>query len=116
MRVPSFMLKKLYVDDSLEARDGSGFAFRLKNSLATATIVAPPKVRIDGTPVDVSFEVEGEAVPAEDIDEDDPFELAKGLEVRVVSDAEIDPGAHQIGIEADTDQFDTLDFEVEDTL
>lgn len=113
--VPSFMLKKLYVDGSLES-DGDGFSFKLKNSLATATIVAPPEVEIDGTPVDIAFEVEDTSIPAEDITEDDPFELEKGLEVTVRSEDAIDEGAHAINIKAETDQFDTLDFEVEDTL
>jgi hypothetical protein len=109
------MLKKLYVDDSLEAREGGGFLFKLENNLATATIVAPPEVEIDGTPVEIAFEVD-DHIPAEEITEDSPFELDKGVEVRVVSDDEIDEGAHQIGIKAETDQWDTLDFEVEDTL
>jgi hypothetical protein len=110
------MLKKLYVDDSLEAREEGGFAFKLKNNLATATIVAPPEVQIDGTPVDIAFELDGDSIPAEDITEDSPFDLDKGVEVRVVSDDEIEDGAHQIGIKAETDEWDTLDFDVEDTL
>lgn len=115
MRVPSFMLKKLYVDDSLEPRE-EGFEFRLKNTLATATIVSPPEVLIDGTPVDVTFNVDGESVAASDISEDSPFDLGKGLEITVTSDDAIDEGAHSIQIKAETEEFDTLDFEVEDTL
>jgi hypothetical protein len=110
------MLKKLYVDDSLAPGDDGGIRFELENNLATATIVAPPEVEIDGTPIDIAFEVDDEHIPAEEITEDSPFELDKGVRVGVVSEADIEEGAHKIAIEAQTDQWDTLDFEVEDTL
>lgn len=116
MRVPSFMLKKLYVSDSLTREDDGGFSFKLKNTLATSTIVGSPEIKIDGTPVDVTFSTDDETVKASDISGDDPYEFQKGMEVRVSSDEEIDDGAHSIAIKTPTDEWDTLEFEVEDTL
>jgi hypothetical protein len=110
------MLKKLYVDDSLTALDDGGFSFELQNSLATSTITGPPEIQIDGTPVDVTFETDGEEVAASDISEDDPYDFEKGDEILVRSTDEIDEGAHTIKIETPTDEWDTLEFEVEDTL
>lgn len=110
------MLKKLYVDDSLTALDDGGFSFKLKNSLATSTITGPPEIQIDGSPVDVVFENEEETVETSDISEDNPYNLEKGDEVTVRSDDEIDEGAHTIKIKTPTDEWDTLEFEVEDTL
>jgi len=115
VRVPSFMLKKLYVSDSLTSTD-DGFCFELENTLATSTIVGPPTIEIDGTPVDVTFTMDGETVDAADISEDDPYDFDKGAEVLVEGDEELDEGAHTIRIETPTDEWDTLDFEVEDTL
>lgn len=110
------MLKKLYVSDSLTREDDGGFSFKLKNSLATSTIVGSPEIQIDGTPVDVTFSTEDETVEASDIGEDDPYKFEKGMEVTVTSSEEIDDGAHSIKIKTPTDEWDTLEFEVEDSL
>lgn len=116
VRVPSFMLKKLYVDDSLTAGEDGGFSFKLQNSLATSTIVGPPEIQIDGTPVDVVFETDEATVDASTISEDDPYDFEKGAEVTVRSEDSIEEGAHTIKIETPTEEWDTLEFEVEDTL
>lgn len=116
MRVPSFMLKKLYVSDSLSAKEGGGFSFKLKNTLATSTIVGSPEIQIDGSPVEVTFSTDEETVDAADIGEDDPYAFEKGMEVTVSSDDDIGEGAHTIKIKTPTDEWDTLEFEVEDTL
>lgn len=110
------MLKKLYVSDSLEPTDEGGFTFRLKNTLATSTIVGSPEIQIDGQPVDVTFSNEEESVAASDISEDNPYAFEKGMEVTVTSEDAIDEGAHTISIKTPTDEWDTLEFEVEDTL
>ncbi|MDX1611659.1 MAG: hydroxymethylglutaryl-CoA reductase [Candidatus Thermoplasmatota archaeon] len=118
MKVPSFMLKKLYVKGSLEA-SGDSFQFKLKNNLATATVVDAPEIYIDGDSVDaedISFQVGGGEVAGTGITEDDPFRLEKGVEVTVASNGlEVGPGAHKLRIKVATKEWDTLDFEVEDS-
>ncbi len=113
------MLKKLYVNGSLEEAD-DGFQFKLKNTLATATIVEPPEVYIDGDHVDVDgiiFDVDGEEIKGAEVDEDDSFKLEKGIEVSVRADGHgIEPGAHKLRIKVSTKEWDTLDFEVEDSV
>ncbi len=109
------MLKKLYVSDSLTETD-DGFSFKLKNSLATSTIVGPPTIEIDGAPVEVTFSTDDETVEAGEISESDPYEFEKGLEVLVEGDEDLEEGAHTIKIKTPTEEWDTLEFEVEDTL
>lgn len=109
------MLKKLYVSDSLSETD-DGFQFKLKNTLATSTIVGSPVIEIDGTPVDVTFSSGDETVDAVDISEDNAYAFEKGMEVTVAGGKTLDAGAHTIKIKTPTDEWDTLEFEVEDTL
>lgn len=119
MKVPSFMLKKLYVSDSLEAA-GDGFQFKLKNTLATATIVEPPEIFVDGEAVaqeDITFVVGDEEIKGADVTDEDTFKLEKGIESAVRADGpSLDAGAHKLRIKVATKEWDTLDFEVEDSI
>ncbi len=109
------MLKKLYVSDSLTETD-DGFEFKLKNTLATSTIVGSPVIEIDGTPVDVTFSSGDETVQASEISEENSYAFEKGMTVTVSGSKSIEDGAHTIKIKTPTDEWDTLEFEVEDTL
>lgn len=109
------MLKKLYVSDSLTSTD-DGFSFKLKNTLATSTIIGAPTIEIDGSPQEVTFSTEDETVEASEIGEDNAYEFEKGLEVLVEGTTSLDEGAHTIKIETPTEEWDTLEFEVEDTI
>lgn len=118
MKVPSFMLKKLYVAGSLEP-DGEGFQFKMKNTLATATITEPPSLVLDGEPVsgdEITFVIGDEVIHGKDVSDDDTFELTKGAEVVVkASRPKVEAGSHKLRIKVESKEWDTIEFEVEDT-
>ena len=118
MKVPTFMLKKLYVPGSLAA-EGDGFAFKLRNTLAKATITAPPEVQLDGTTVSgdrITFVIGDERIEGATIGPDDTFVLDKGAEVLVtVAGEALAAGAHKLRIHVESNEWDTIAFEVEDT-
>lgn len=119
MKVPAFMLKKLYVPKSLQ-NTPEGASFRLKNTMASATLVAAPRISIDGAAVnekDLVFRVDAESLTAADITPAKPIEFKKGVEVlNVVKGRQLAPGKHTIKIAADSREWQTLEFEIEDTL
>jgi hypothetical protein len=112
------MLKKLYVKGTL-APDGRGFRFTLKNTLATASLVAPPDIFLDGERVEpnfVGFIVAGKELDAKMFGADKPFVFAKGMEVVVAtSKPTLRPGAHKLRLKVKSKEWEEIDFEVEDT-
>lgn len=112
------MLKKLYAAGSLENTD-DGFRFKLRNTLATATITDPPEVFVDGDQVDqaaITFHIGDETIEGSSISDEDTFALTKGAEVTVaVQGDSLASGAHKLRIKVTSKEWDTLDFEVEDT-
>ena len=119
MRVPTFMLKKLYVPGSLTA-SGDGFSFKLRNTLATATLTSAPQIKVDGNDLPQSSVVAilgGSTLTAKDVTADTPLALTKGAEVEmVVSGTTLAPGKHQIAITAESKEWETIAFEVEDQV
>ena len=119
MRVPAFMLKKLYVPGSLKPTP-DGFTFRLRNTLATATLVTPPTITVDGTPVppqDVHAVMNGATLGAKDVTADTPLALTKGVEVEmVVRGRTLAPGSHRIGIKSESKEWETIAFEIDDKV
>lgn len=119
MKVPAFMLKKLYVPKSLQ-NGPEGASFRLKNTMASATLVAAPRIVVDGEtipPGDLLFRVEDQQMTADQITPQSPIEFKKGVEVvNVLKGRELPPGSHKIKIAADSREWQTLEFDFEDSL
>lgn len=119
MKVPAFMLKKLYVAKSL-ANGPEGASFRLKNTMASATLTRAPAITIDGSRVDdktLLFREGADQKTAADITPQTPIEFKKGVEVLVVMQGRaVAAGKHTIKIEAESREWQTLAFDVEDTV
>lgn len=119
MKVPAFMLKKLYVPKSL-ANGPEGATIRLKNTMASATLVKAPTVSVDGKPLpekDVVFKVDGRTLTAAEITPTSPIEFKKGVEVECIARGHtLPPGKHTLKIAAESREWQTLEFDVEDTL
>ena len=82
--VPEFILKKLYIKDSLQSED-DGFGFKLLNTFAPATFVGF-EVEVDGKPVAnerIFLEAVGENTRlASEITPENPFPFSVGIEYK----------------------------------
>jgi hydroxymethylglutaryl-CoA reductase (NADPH) len=119
VKVPSFLLKKLYVKGSLKNTD-DGFQFELQNTLADATIVEPVKIAIDDMPIDpekitlISGERE---VKSTEISLNNTIPLKVNTKVTVkIKGKKLDEGGHKITIETKSKEYGTLSFDVKDVL
>ncbi|MGQ0535944.1 MAG: hypothetical protein ACT4PT_07715 [Methanobacteriota archaeon] len=119
MRVPSFMLRRLYVKSSLESFNG-GFEFKLQNTLATATLVAPPQVTLNGEVVSarrIVLEIDDETVKAEHVTATRPLLFPKNAVIRVqVERTRMPASPVSLGVATHTREWGILQFEVEDNL
>lgn len=119
MKVPAFMLKKLYVPKSL-ANEPGGFHFRIKNTLVPATLVGLPEVAVDGEKVDAARLV---VVAGADTFQqathaaDHAVAFKKDMEVTIhVKGSTLPPGRHVVNVKAKSKEFDVLSFDVDDTV
>ena len=101
--VPEFVLRKLYVTDSLQ-REGDGFRFQLHNSFAPAAIKGFTLL-VDGREIaaqQVSLQAEGaEAQPAQDFDAETPYPFAVGV-LYAIHVAQTPPPLERLTIQVDT--------------
>jgi hydroxymethylglutaryl-CoA reductase (NADPH) len=118
MKVPSFMLKKLYQKGSLKNTEG-GYHLVIKNNLMDAT-VTKMNLTVDNKPVPgdrITIAAGDVTVPAAQISESNTVPLKVGVEVTLsVEDKSLSSGEHTIGIGATTREFGDLDFSVSDNL
>jgi hydroxymethylglutaryl-CoA reductase (NADPH) len=119
MKVPAFLLRRLYVKGSLRNENG-GFAFDLKNSLGSGYAEQVLPVAIDGVEVPVSasrFIVEGEVRPFAAISAEQPMTLAMNRIVTIAVDgAPLAPGKHKIDIGFVVTGMGELRFDVTDAI
>ena len=113
------MLRKLYVPASLKP-NGDGFSFRLRNTLATATLTSPPEIHLDGVAIPVahvSATLAGVTHPATAVSVTAPIALAKGTELEIhVHGRPLPPGAHKIAIKTESKEWETIAFDVDDKV
>lgn len=119
MKVPTFMLKKLYVPKSL-ANEPGGFHFRIKNTLVPATLVGLPDLTVDGEKVDparVSVVAGTDTYANATHAPDTQVAFKKDMEVAVhVKGSTLPPGRHVVNVKAKSKEFDVLTFDVDDTI
>ncbi|MBU7013677.1 MAG: hydroxymethylglutaryl-CoA reductase [Theionarchaea archaeon] len=118
MKVPSFMLKKLYQKGSLKNTE-NGYQLVIKNNLMDAT-VTKMSLTVDNKPVPedrIAVAAGDISVPATQISDSNTVPLNVGVKVTLsVQDKNLSPGEHTIGIGATTKEFGDIDFSVSDTL
>jgi alpha-N-arabinofuranosidase len=112
--VPEFLLRKLYVKDSLK-KEANGFSFVLLNSYAPATVTAFA-LQIDGQPVApqaVTLQAaESEGRQASDLSADAPFSFPVGVRYTVrVSGAALGQG--RLSLRVDTVEAGLLEFRLQ---
>ncbi|MBU6996158.1 MAG: hypothetical protein HXS41_00895 [Theionarchaea archaeon] len=118
MKVPSFMLKKLYQKGSLKNTE-SGFELAIKNNLMDATVTTM-SLTVDSKPVPgdrITVAAGNAPVPATQISESNTIPLKVGVTVTLsVQDKSLSSGEHTIEIGAATKEFGDINFSVSDTL
>ncbi len=119
MKVPSFMLKKLYVKNSLKNTD-DGFRFVLKNTLMDATIITPVTLFVDSKlipPETVTIAAAGTSWPGNDISGSNPAPMKVDVEVTIkVKGTPLKPGEHSLEIAATTKEYNDIKFAVTDSV
>ena len=117
--VPGFLLRRLYVKQSL-ANTEEGFRFELMNTLGSGYShkVHPLSVDDVEVPIDSArFEIEGASIRFDEVTEQNTLSLAmnKTIVVRVTG-ARLEPGARKIGMGFDVPGLGTLRFDFTDVV
>jgi hypothetical protein len=119
MKVPSFLLKKLYMKDSLKNTE-SGFEFIIKNVLMDGTINNPMNLSVDNRPIDlasITVSTGDLSMAAGDISESRALPLKVNVEVKVsVKGNPLSTGNHTLDIIAPTKEFGDIEFSIEDSI
>lgn len=112
LRVPDFLLRKLYRRGSLRETADGRFGFVLQNPLGTGTVVGPPQVVVNGIaykPEQVQGPVDLAAItPAA------PFLFRKGDRVDLSLPGRLLRGGNRIHITVPTLEFGEVELYVED--
>lgn len=116
-KVPAFLLKKLYVKDSLRSTD-DGFSLTIKNTLAPGTITHVRAVVLDGQEIAAEQIAIGRGEnqrPAVRITPQTPFIFNLNEEAQVwVKGTRLTAGRHQLLVRVTTKEVGDLDIPVED--
>jgi hypothetical protein len=111
--IPDFLLRKLYRKGSLRTVGEGRFAFTLRNVLGTATIVAPPRVVVNGIAY-TADKLQSRQVRPADVTERTPFVFRKGDRVTVRMAGHLLRGGNRIQVQVKTREFGDLNIEVDD--
>ena len=118
--LPSFILKRLYVNGSLR-NTAEGFEFALRNFIGTGTVTAVLGLDVDSAARApgglVVLMPAGNARPANEVTAEAPLALAAGLSVRFrVTGERLSAGRHTLKLSVRTREMGALDFPVTDTV
>ena len=118
--IPSFVLKKLYVEGSLRTED-DGFALELKNVIAPGTIAAFTGLDLDGQTIDPTqitlISQNGNARPAGEVSTQALLQFPVNAAVTVrVAGQPLEPGPHELVIHIVVQEVGPLDIPVADTV
>lgn len=119
MKIPKFLLRKLYVKNSLRPIE-NGFEITIKNVLANATIIAPVEIIIDGKniPADnITLESPEGTVKSSDISANNALSFPVKMEVKIIiNNYEVSPGDHKIEIKTKTKEYGDIEFDIKDKV
>ena len=117
MKVPSFLLRRLYVKGSLRAT-ADGFAFELRNQLGSGYAKRLLPLTLDGDELDMSattFAIEGKQATFDAVSGETPFTLAMNKTTIVAySGGAIAPGPHTVGMRFEVAGLGELGFDFTD--
>ncbi len=101
MRVPGFLLRRLYLKGSLR-NTPEGFQFQLRNRLGSGYARAMFPLTLDGQELEMAsttFDVDGEPVSFDRVSQEIPFTLAMNKVTTIrVSGSTLDQAPHTVGM------------------
>ncbi|NOX62233.1 MAG: hypothetical protein GXP42_09865 [Chloroflexi bacterium] len=118
MAIPTALLKRFYVKGSLHNSE-DGFEFRLKNTIAPATVVSFGPIEVDGEPFGPDQVVITASRPrtANTITAKAPLPLHMGKTVTLrVLGPPLTPGSHEIAVHAVTREVGPVIIEIDDSV
>jgi hypothetical protein len=119
VKVPGFLLRRLYVKGSLHATQG-GFAFQLRNKLGSGYARRLLPLTLDGDELDMAstgFEVDGKPQSFQDVTKDTPFTLGMNkITIISYSGAPLAEGPHKIGMRFEVAGLGELGFDFTDAV
>ena len=119
MKVPSFLLKRLYVKGSLR-NTKSGFEFRLKNGLGSGYAYGLPPLKVDDEELpaeETSFSVDGKSLTFPEVSKDTPASLSMNREAIISVDGhKLNPGPHKVTMAFTVAGLGELRFDLVDNL
>ena len=119
MKIPGFILKRLYVKSSLRRVPG-GFQFHLRNSLGSGYAKRVLPLKIDAftvLPSKTSFEVDGKSTNFEDVDESTPFTLGMNKTTTIRCEYnDLSSGLHTIEMSFEVAGLGILSFSFSDFI
>ena len=111
--IPEFLLRKLYRRGSLRESSAGHFRFTLENVLGSATIIAPPRIVVNGI-AHAPERVDSPRVKVSTISPAQPFEFRKGDLVTLLMPGSLLRGGNRIQVFVKTKEFGELAIEAED--
>jgi hypothetical protein len=119
LKIPKFILKKLYVKGSLTSSE-DGFEVKMKNVLADATIISPIEIKVDNNDVPLEnihlVSPDGEVSSAE-VTSDNPLPFKVKTEVLIkVSGVKLEPGTHKVEFKTKTKEYGDIQFDIKDKV
>ena len=119
MVIPAALLRRFYVDNSLQNSESGGFEFRLKNTVAPTTIVSLGPIEIDNelyAAGQVTLTASKSRL-ASTVAEKTPLHLEMGKEIYFhVAGESLLPGVHELILHAVTKEVGSVIIAVTDTL
>lgn len=117
--VPGFLLRRLYVKQSLK-NTAKGFEFQLKNSLGSGYAHKLWPLTVDGKeipPEQSYFVLDGQETAFSQVSRERTFTLAMNKTITVqVDDVTLEPGPHRLGMGFDVPGLGTLRFDFTDVV
>ena len=116
MKIPTFVLKRLYVKGSLRAT-GDGIAFTLHNHMATATLTELRRLTIAGeaiAPERVRVRIGEREADVQHVTASQPLLFPRGEDAVVEVRGAVQKGSMKVKLEAQSAEFGELVIEFED--
>ena len=117
MKVPAFLLRRLYVKGSLQPTQG-GFEFQLRNRLGSGYARRLMPLTLDGENLDMScttFEVDGKRVSFDAVSEQAPFTLAMNKTTTIAyAGTPLPHGPHTVGMRFEVAGLGEMSFDFSD--
>ena len=117
--VPGFLLRRLYVKQSLKNTD-EGFEFRLLNRLGSGYAYKMRPITLDGRELPLNsaaFDLDGEETGFDEVSRNRTFTLAMNRSIAIrVAGMRLEPGPHKVAMGFEVPGLGTLGFDFTDTV